>query len=205
MPLINRTAALRRTVATLLLAGASSSAWAADAEGNFAVRGLGVHECEVYLEAVAAGGDRAAGFVAWIDGYLTAHNRQREATFDAVFLTDSNEVATLVASACRQARDARLENILARLLETLRPTRVREQSGTTEVWHNERRIVLHRETMRRAQRHLAERGLYDGEIDAAFGPDMSRALRGFQRNAGLPPTGVPDSDTLLRLFLSNQE
>lgn len=47
-----------------------------------------------------------------------------------------------------------------------------------------------RELVSEAQRALAERGYYDGEIDGRLGSETREAVRRFQGDAGLPVTGV---------------
>ncbi len=47
-----------------------------------------------------------------------------------------------------------------------------------------------RELVSEAQRALAERGYYEGEIDGRLGPETREAVSRFQGDAGLPVTGV---------------
>ncbi len=54
-------------------------------------------------------------------------------------------------------------------------------------------------TLVRAQARLAELGYYTGEIDGAFGPLTSRAIREYQADYGLPITGRLDRATLKSL------
>ncbi|HET8721016.1 MAG TPA: peptidoglycan-binding domain-containing protein [Nitrospira sp.] len=50
------------------------------------------------------------------------------------------------------------------------------------------------------QRTLAQKGLYDGEIDCIYGPGTRAAVARFQRLVGLPDDGLVGSDTLEALF-----
>jgi hypothetical protein len=50
------------------------------------------------------------------------------------------------------------------------------------------------------QRTLAQKGLYDGEIDCIYGPGTREAVARFQRLVGLPDDGLVGSDTLEALF-----
>ncbi|HLW35938.1 MAG TPA: peptidoglycan-binding domain-containing protein [Chthoniobacterales bacterium] len=52
-----------------------------------------------------------------------------------------------------------------------------------------------------AQDVLAQRGLYHGAIDGAFGPDFEFSLRAYQARAHLPVTGRLDLPTLAALEL----
>lgn len=48
----------------------------------------------------------------------------------------------------------------------------------------------------RVQDELKRRGYYEGPVDGAFGPRLSKAIRRFQRKRGLPVTGVIDGPLL---------
>jgi peptidoglycan hydrolase-like protein with peptidoglycan-binding domain len=52
-----------------------------------------------------------------------------------------------------------------------------------------------------AQSVLARRGLYHGEIDGLFGPNLEFSLRAYQSRVGLPVTGRLDLETLAALRL----
>lgn len=58
-----------------------------------------------------------------------------------------------------------------------------------------------RELVRDIQQALSERGLYAGDIDGLYGPQTMRAIRDYQRRAGLAATGAPSSDLLARIRL----
>jgi peptidoglycan hydrolase-like protein with peptidoglycan-binding domain len=54
------------------------------------------------------------------------------------------------------------------------------------------------------QRQLMSRGYYRGSIDGRYGRRTAFAVRAFQFQSGLPPTGRPDTSTLDALGLSNE-
>ena len=53
----------------------------------------------------------------------------------------------------------------------------------------------------KAQKRLAKRDLYRGEITGVFGPDLEFSLRAYQSRVGLPTTGRLDLETLAALEL----
>jgi peptidoglycan hydrolase-like protein with peptidoglycan-binding domain len=57
-------------------------------------------------------------------------------------------------------------------------------------------IRVNRRIIAGAQYQLVSRGYYRGRVDGKYGRQMSFALRAFQSNAGLPPTGRLDTATL---------
>lgn len=54
------------------------------------------------------------------------------------------------------------------------------------------------------QRQLMSQGYYQGRVDGRPGRRTAFALRAFQFQSGLPPTGRPDTTTLNALGLSNE-
>ena len=60
-------------------------------------------------------------------------------------------------------------------------------------------VELDRELYRNVQESLATEGFYNAHPDGVWGAVSKRAMRAFQKNKGLPVTGVPDQDTLQAL------
>lgn len=190
-------------LATSMLMGVTPHALGADAQGHYSVRGIGAYSCSDAEERSREDANFLPSLMTWLSGYLTASNRLIDQTFDAIFVTEARSVAELVLRLCGDVPEARLETAAAQLLQVLSPVRVRAQSATRQIRYGDQRIVLHEETLMRAQEHLAALGHYTGSIDGAYGPHMTAALRRFQQQVGLAQNGVPDSATLIRLFLAD--
>jgi peptidoglycan hydrolase-like protein with peptidoglycan-binding domain len=60
-------------------------------------------------------------------------------------------------------------------------------------------ILVYEETLRRVQKQLADRKLYNSRIDGKFGDGTRRALEAFQKAENIAATGLPDQLTLFRL------
>jgi peptidoglycan hydrolase-like protein with peptidoglycan-binding domain len=60
---------------------------------------------------------------------------------------------------------------------------------------------VQRKVIADAQRMLARRGLFNDEIDGAYGPKLEFSLRAYQSRVGLPTTGRLDLETLAALQL----
>jgi peptidoglycan hydrolase-like protein with peptidoglycan-binding domain len=60
---------------------------------------------------------------------------------------------------------------------------------------------VQQEVIAKAQKRLAKRDLYRGEITGVFGPDLEFSLRAYQSRVGLRPTGQLDLETLAALEL----
>ena len=60
---------------------------------------------------------------------------------------------------------------------------------------------MQRDVIAQAQKKLAKRDLFKGEIDGVFSPDLEFSLRAYQSRVGLTRTGRLDSQTLAALEL----
>jgi len=66
------------------------------------------------------------------------------------------------------------------------------------------RVCLADVSVRRAQEALESRGFAVGPIDGIVGPRTRAALRAYQQQRGLTPTGQPDPDTLRSLDIADR-
>jgi peptidoglycan hydrolase-like protein with peptidoglycan-binding domain len=64
---------------------------------------------------------------------------------------------------------------------------------------------VNRRTIAGAQYQLMNRGFYRGRVDGRYGSRTTVALRAFQLNAGLQPTGRLDTETVKALGLSETD
>ncbi len=104
--------ALVRHVAVCAFLGASVAAGAIDAEGNYAVWGVGQASCHQFDQAYAA--DDIAAFKAYLAGYLTAFNAMAKDVYQA---TGSNtlqdNLAALAAHCAKNPMDSYERSIQA--------------------------------------------------------------------------------------------
>lgn len=179
-----------------------AGAVAADAEGNYAVRGMGAQPCSALVRAAQTGAAEYRLFRDWADGYMTALNRTTDDVFDVMMIQRSDVVVGLLARVCAvETDDIRVETALARLLNRVEPARVAGASELMQISLGETHVLLRQETLIRVQEALAERGLYDGEPSGEFDEATRTALRQFQDNEDIPATRVPDHTTLIRLLV----
>lgn len=176
------------------------STFAADANGGYALRGAGNQPCPDYLAMLSDRKPNAGATVAWIDGYISAHNRYQQGTFDAVPILADAAVLTFVANVCKAKKDLRVEGALVEVLRVLSPHRLQAHSPVVTAKAGNQATALRQETLVRAQTKLREKGLYKGSPDGLFGAGTRTAFQAFQRQAGLTQTGLPDANTLIRLL-----
>jgi hypothetical protein len=180
----------------------SNAATAADANGQFAIEGVGAAPCSALLQA-REGEDRSL-FIAiggWIEGYISAVNALTDDTFDLTPWEKTDLFMALLEGNCEQNPDLQVVVIVRGLVQSLFPERLRKPSEVKQVDLGEGRKVAHYvETLQRIQKALKDRGHYTGTIDGDYGPGTRTAMAAFQKTAELEPTGLPDQLTLLRLL-----
>lgn len=176
------------------------SAAAADLNGQFAMKGVAVLSCSQFIDARAAGGEPAGHFRNWLDGYLTAANRYEPQTYDAAPWGTSEVLAVVIENHCRQNLEESFALAVQRLVLTMREDRLETASPLQSVTEGGRTILIYEEVLRRVQQRLAERGLYTGQPDGAYGPRTEQAIATFQISEGLDGTGLPDPLTVWKLM-----
>lgn len=182
----------------------SNGAYAADTDGNYALRGVGSAACSDYTAALnGQGGAQVEVYVAWLAGYITARSRMEPETFDVLPLVAGGDVAGLMNVICTQNPDATFESAADAAIRLFEPARVQRDSPLLELAHEGRIVLVRQVTFEQVQEALAAAGLYDGEIDGAYGLGSRSALIAFQEAQGLLVTGLPDADTLVALLLAD--
>lgn len=174
---------------------AASVAHAADRNGNFAVKGVGLERCETYLGARAQNAPLAVLAGSWLNGYLSAHNQLTPGTYDIAGQAGLNGLLVWLDGYCDKNRSQPLVVAATALITVLEPNRTvqRPQSGPARLSEADR------EMLRGVQAALKAQGFYKGAIDGLYGPGTRAALEAFQRKEGLTVTGQPDAATLVRL------
>jgi len=182
------------------------TAFAADQEGNFAVKGAGVASCENYSQARQEKSNLYFRFGGWMEGYLTAINEHREQTYDVAPWETTELLAALVDQHCQQNPDQNFASVIRAMTGALFDDRLLNRSELREVTVGGNTVRMYEATIRRIQEELAVEGFYDGPVDGDYGPGTQSAMQAFQESIGAPePTGFPDQVSLLRLFAEEGE
>ncbi len=177
------------------------SAFAADKKGAYAIDGGGGAPCKAFTESRRAADERAAGlFAGWVDGYVSAANQTRPDTYDLTPWQTTDLLLVLLARYCETYPEDRFEIAVNNMLNALHPTRLTERSDKLIAGSAAKGVPVYRETLRDAQKSLAEQGFYTGPIDGNYGKALNKALIAFQKKNGLKATGLPEQETLYRLL-----
>ena len=176
---------------------------AADADGAFAVKGVGLTRCSDFVASVQGKDrNRIALYVGWVGGFMTASNQSNKETFDLTPWQDLRTLSSALMTICDKNADMRFVEAVTRLAIYLRKDRVVSRTERVAIPDGEKKLYVYKETVRRMQAALAERGLFTGDVNGEFDESTRTALESFQSEKKLPVNGVPDQRTLYSLFHS---
>jgi len=179
---------------------AQTAANAADIEGAFSIRGAGLLTCDIYTEQRAAQSNAYLMIGGWLDGYITARNQFSEDTYDVTSYESTELLAAIIDNHCQNNPDDRLFSVVNSMLIKLNDERIRERSAFVTAEIDSREARLYRETVRRLQQQLEQKGFYEGDIDGLLSSSTISAIRAYQSDQRLEVTGFPDQTTLWRLL-----
>lgn len=178
----------------------SATAQAANEQGQFAVRGIGIQDCAAFTKGYKERSQGAFVFAGWLDGYISAVNRLQPGTFDAAPWQLTDILMVLINNHCAANPDQRLFTVVQSLVAFYGEQRLANSSDRIDAKVGDKTISVYKEVMRRAQLALAKAGVYSGTADGVFGPKTQAAFEAFQEKSNLTKTGLPDQQTLYRLF-----
>ena len=178
----------------------SAAALGAGEQGRFAIKGIGIQNCAQFGAAYKERSQAAYVFAGWVDGYVSALNRLQNGTFDAAPWQSTDIMLALINNHCQRNPESRLYEVVQALLGYYADQRLSEISPAVDAVVGDRTVKVYQEVLRRAQSALAEQGIYSGTADGLFGPKTQAAFEAFQEQSNLAKTGLPDQQTLYRLF-----
>lgn len=177
---------------------------AADAEGQFAIKGGGQQPCTGFLTAWDSRNSDLSLYAGWIDGYVTGLNQFTGDTYDLAPWQTTETLLGLTQSVCAQAPEGtRFMDAFFQVVRLITPSRVTKQSPLIALVHEGQSTLAYGAVIERIKTRLRDLGHGAGlTADAAFDPATAAAVSAFQTAQGLPATGLPDQRTLFQLFRS---
>ena len=186
-----------------LAAGAflgAGAAQAADANGSFAIRGIGSQTCATYVAALAKP-EEFTRYGNWLLGYATAHNRLVPDAYDIIPTEPGVDFPNVVAVVCRSNPQMLLENAASSAVTAIRPLRQTTASPLVQVSSDGKTVSIHQDSLKRLQSALIAKQLFKGTANGAPSAAFTDALKAFQRTERIAGTGRPDIDTFIRAIV----
>lgn len=178
----------------------TTTAKAADNNDKFAMKGAGFLPCQVFMKARENRSNTYYMIGGWVEGYVSAHNRYASDTYDIMSFESLELLLNVIQNHCEANPGHRLHAVVNSIVVSLQPDRLRRESTRVRIADGVRKGTLRRETIRRVQSKLSERGLYKGKVDGRFTDKTKSALIAFQSDLEFETTGFPDQTTLWKLF-----
>ncbi len=192
-----------RFVALIALLVSSSQVLAADPDGNYSVRGVGLVDCAAFTQERARKSPAYQMIGGFIDGYLTGANASLASTYDVMSYQSTELLAEVIAQHCAANPEHRLFEVLASIARQTLPDRLQTASPLNKIVVGEKETYLYSETVQRMQTALVDLGHLQGDnVSGKFNPATASALAAFQTSVRFQSTGFPDQATLWKLFES---
>ena len=195
----------RLIVTAIVMAAMLGAARAADGNGQFAIKGLGLSDCATLLRARKEKSNDYKIFLIWIDGYVTGRNELTDGTFDLLSWESPDLIAQIASQFCTDHPQARIAGVIRQIVNELSDQRLTGAAKLVAVRHGDQAFLVYADTLLRAKSALSERGFYDGPKEPVFDKALEDALGAFQKQEGLQQTFLPDQVTLWKLLRSDRK
>lgn len=178
----------------------SLNSYAKDVNNKFAVKGAGAVTCQQYVEAVKGNSDRLIAFTGWVDGYLSFHNEVSKETFDIVPWQSTKLLSKALYSHCNKKPELTFFAAVKYMIQALQDTRLREASELVKIKVGDQSQYYYQSVITDAQKALNDKLSISLPTDGKYNEQMQRALLDYQKSQKINQSGLPDQDTLQRLF-----
>lgn len=178
---------------------------AAEKNGSAAIRGIGSETCESFTKAYS---EKAQGLVlyeSWLDGFISSLNLATANVYDVAPWQGRPILFYLTDGFCKENPKAKLFEAAQWMRTFFKPFEMAKRSDPVEAKVGEKSIRLYGEVLRRAQEILIQNGLLQDKADGIWGAKSQAAFEGYQERTGMTKTGLPDQETLFRLFVEAQQ
>jgi hypothetical protein len=179
-----------------LLLSQSQAAFAADAEGKYALEGSGRITCETLISYTAEDRSKVQILAGWTLGYLSAHNRLVAETYDLTPWQNVQTVLSLASQYCKANPTSNFETALLEVIKWAAKNRAKSESPLVTIGTGDQTVVLFQETVQQARDALSAKGFDTGTSNDT----LAEALRAYQINEKMAPTGLLDQKTLANLL-----
>ena len=182
------------------LSAAATPVLGADSAGRYAIDGAGGTTCQAYLDAREENAGDFRVYAGWVDGYVTAFNHFNSDTYDLTPWQTVELTLAKLARYCEGQPEERFVNALNLLGQLLYSQRLTDESEIIQARVGDQGTVIYKDMLPRIRTALEGAGYDPGPTADAFTRGLSSALRRFQRDKGLQPSGLPDQVTLNSLL-----
>lgn len=172
----------------------------AKADTSFALEGAGSASCKQFVESFSNDKDSLISFSGWLDGYISAYNEFTEATFDITPWQQNSLLLILLRNHCKKSDSQRFYTAVKYMLNALNDERLIAKGELVLISQNNQKVYFDNQVVQRIKLALNSKIDAKLSVDAIFDQDTEAALRQFQNEQKLEPSGFPNQETLRALF-----
>ncbi len=166
-------------VAVVTAFAASAPATAGDANGKFAVKGVGALDCAAYIRAAEAGDRELAQYSGYLAGYVSAYNEHRLNTFDLLPWQSMETLMLIMLRRCRQVPESSFAVAVSDMARYFDSGRLAELGDRIRYGDGDSAIELYEPVAAAVLAALEER---DYPTD-----DLYRSLQQYREDQDFPP------------------
>lgn len=178
----------------------SLSVMAEDADGKFAIKGVGNQSCPVFVRELEEGTHNRYLFAGWLNGYITASNQHLKQTFDLSSWENINTLSNYIVQYCKKNPNHSFYVASAQVLGALYEYRMQGFSRLLTLQNETERSFVYETVLVDVQKELKKTGIYTGEVSGKFDKPTVQAIKKFQEDKNLNVNGMPDQYTLHALL-----
>jgi len=181
-----------------ILAGcATSTVCAKDQNGMFAVKGVGVLNCEAYIEAAEAVDRELAQYAGYLTGYMSAFNEVQPNTFDLLPWQHVDTVMLLMLQRCRRAPQMNFGSAVSEMARYFEQHKLTSLAARIRVGSGDNGTELYEPVVAEIKAALLRWGYPTLDLNAS--------LEQFQRDQDLTGEDAFGQRTLLRLLYGQED
>jgi len=174
---------------------------AADKENNFAVKGLAAAPCASFTEERQKLSPAYGEAMAWVTGYISAYNQLKPDTYDIIPWQSAEMLSSIIAEHCKNNPGELLFHATMRLINGIEQDRLRISSDIIAIQVGDKRINIYKDMVFRIQSALKDKGHLKVKWGSGdYDNSTMSAMKAFQAENNLEPTGLPDQQTMFLLF-----
>jgi hypothetical protein len=179
----------------------SLSAFSADNDGKFAVKGAGKRSCSNFISTAENKTTDYYLYGGWLEGFLSSYNQFQPKNFDITPWQTTELMLTLLQNHCKANPEIKFLSAVNSLIKTLFPIRLNSNNNLVKIQVGSFEGYYYQEIILRAKQRLKKLGHLNTDIKNKFSKADAIAFESYQKSIGLQITGIPDQKTLLSLFL----
>ncbi|MEE1672597.1 peptidoglycan-binding domain-containing protein [Agarivorans aestuarii] len=184
----------------------SGGAIAADDSGKFAAKGAARKSCSDFTQSAQQKNSDYLLYGGWLEGYVTSYNQFQPSNYDVVPWQTTELLLALLQRHCKANPDIKYLDAVNSLIKTVFPIRLEKESPLVKVSVADKNSYYYVEILQRAKQRLKFLGYYNTAVDGSvFTPLDVEVFVKYQKDLGIPQTGIPDQFTLSNLFLKKTQ